>query len=218
VAQISLPVTGLALAGLILVLLGIARLRKVRILAAGSYGLAGALLLLAAGLLLAFAINLHTYQRLTHEQPLAELTFRQIAPQHYEVSIAYPNRAETHRYELHGDEWQIDARILKWHGLANLLGLDAQYRLERLSGRYQSITEERSHPRSVYPLANQRGLDLWEVAQRYNHWLPWVDAIYGSAAYLPMANDAQFQVSITQSGLIARQVNSIENPIIREWP
>ena len=38
-------------------------------------------------------------------------------------------------------------------------------------------------------------------------WLPFVDAVYGSATYMPMADGARYQVSITQSGLIARPLN-----------
>ncbi|MCI0400922.1 MAG: cation/multidrug efflux pump [Gammaproteobacteria bacterium] len=212
-AQINLIIIGLALLGLGLVVLGVARLRKARVLAAGSYGLLGIALLVGAALLFGFSLNLHTYHRLTHEEALAQLTFKQVAPQRYEVTIEYPDNESTRRYELTGDEWQIDARILKWHRLAALMGLNAQYRLERLSGRYRHVGEERNMPRSVYALTSDDGLDLWQLAERYNRWLPWVDAIYGSAAYLPMADMARYHVSITQTGLIAREVSKGAHPI-----
>ena len=35
------------------------------------------------------ASNLHTYHRLTDESPVAELQFTAVAPQVYEVTIAY---------------------------------------------------------------------------------------------------------------------------------
>ena len=102
--------------------------------------------------------------------------------------------------------------MLKWHPPANLLGLDAQYRLERLSGRYADVADETSRPRTAHDLADEPGLDVWTLARRHSGWLPLVDASYGSATYLPMADGARFSVSLPQSGLIARA----ENPAARE--
>ena len=88
---------------------------------------------------------------------------------------------------LRGDEWQLDTQVLSWRGVATLLGLDANYRLHRISGRYSDIEEERQRPRSVYSLVQDRVLvngeefDLWQLANKYQEWLHWVDAVYGSA-------------------------------------
>ena len=83
--------------------------------------------------------------------------------------------------------------MLKWRGFANLLGLDARYRLERLGGRYVEIEQERSAARSVYALGAAPALDLWLLARAYPRWLPFVDAVYGSATYLPMADGARYR-------------------------
>jgi hypothetical protein len=112
---------------------------------------------------------------------------------------------------LAGDEWQLDARVLKWKGWANLLGLDAQYRLERVSGRYRDIEQERTGERTVYGLSENPGVDLWVLSTQYPKWLPFVDAVYGSATYLPMADGARYEVKMTQSGLMARPVNEAAN-------
>ena len=69
-------------------------------------------------------------------------------------------------FMLAGDEWQLDARVLKWKGWANLLGLDAQYRLERVSGRYRDIEQERNDERTVYALSENPGVDLWTLSTR----------------------------------------------------
>jgi len=45
------------------------------------------------------------------------------------------------------------------------------------------------------------------MAKRYGRWLSFVDVVYGSAAYLPMVNGARREISVTQSGLIARPLN-----------
>lgn len=193
------------------------RLRKRRLLSAGGHGVTGITLLLAGALIAALAFNLHTYHRLTHERPAAELEFTQISPQLYRATVTFPESNKSERFDLHGDEWQIDARVLRWQGIANLVGLNAQFRIERLSGRYRDVEQERTDPRSVYGLATQAGLDVWALARRHERWLPWVDATYGSAAYLPMADRARYQVSVTQSGLIARPVNASGKTAVSGW-
>src|SRR2546427_1701905 len=37
--------------------------------------------------------------------------------------------------------------ILKWHALANLLGLSTAYELDRVGGRFRAIEQERATPR-----------------------------------------------------------------------
>jgi hypothetical protein len=164
----------------------------------GGASLVGLLALGAVG------INLRSYARLTHEEPVAELSFEARGPQRYLATLTTLPERRVRRFELAGDEWQLDARVLKWRGWANLLGLDARYRLERVSGRYRDVAQERSAPRSVYALGEDPALDLWSLARDYPAWLPFVDAVYGSATYLPMAAGARYEVSLTQSGLIAR--------------
>jgi hypothetical protein len=120
-------------------------------------------------------------------------------------------------FMLNGDDWQIDARVLKWQGWANLLGLDAQYRLERIAGRYRDIEQERRGDRTVYALSQNPGLDLWEISLRHRRWLPFVDAIYGSATYLPMAETARYEIRMTQTGLIARPLNPAAQAAAGNW-
>jgi hypothetical protein len=197
----------IAIFGLLLLALACQRLLRARFVAAAGSGLAGALLLAVAGMLFVVSLNLHTYNRLTHEQAVAEIVFEARGPQRYRATLAQAPSGELQMFMLAGDEWQLDARVLKWKGWANLLGLDAQYRLERVSGRYRDIEQERKGERTVYALSENPGIDLWSLSIDHQRWLPFVDAVYGSATYLPMADGARYEVSMTQSGLIARPVN-----------
>lgn len=206
----------LGLAGLTLFGLGIRRIWQWQPVRGGLQGLSGALLISAALLLASVAANLHTYQRLSHEMPVASLRFEQLGPQHYRAYLARPGQS-AEIYDLHGDEWQVDARVLKWHGAANLLGLDSGYQLERLSGRYRDLQQEQTAQRTVYALYKGRGLDIWALARKHPDWLPWVDAVYGSATYLPMAHGARFAVSMGQSGLIARPMNDAAQAAVESW-
>jgi hypothetical protein len=202
--------------GVLALVLGGLRLRRGRWLGAGFDGLLGLALLLAGVALAGVAANLHTYQRLTHEQPVADLSFVGLGAGQYQVYLRYPD-GQARLFTLNGDEWQLDARVLKWRGVANLAGLDAHYRLERIRGRHRDLERERTGPHSVYDLARDPGLDLWRVAERHGRWLPVLDAVYGSAAYLPMSDGAEYRIWLSQSGLVARPLNAKADGAIRTW-
>ena len=165
----------------------------------------------------ALGLALQTYDRLTHEQAAVSLYFEQTTAQHYSVRLRYPDDTEL-LLDLMGDEWQLDARILRWQGPAIIAGMDSLFRVERVSGRFVAIDREREGPRSVHALHEEdRGLDPWNLARRYPDRFPWVDAVYGSATYLPMAHGAEFEVVVTQSGLAARPLNEAARQAIRDW-
>ena len=215
-----LLIAGMALAGVLLAvpfLLGfLRRLRRLRLVGATLHLFAGALVLLAftiAGLL---AANLFTYHRLTQEQEAARVTARQLGERHFAVSVQERGAAPRH-FELRGDEWQIDARVLKWRPMGNLLGLDTLYRLERLSGRYGDAAAERAAQRTVYDLAEAPGLDIWLLIRRYQRYLPLADALYGSAAFVPMAEGAEYTVIVLTSGLAVRPANEAARKAVGGW-
>src|SRR5690606_38107315 len=160
-----------------------------------------------AALLFVVSANLRTYARLTHERAVAQIVFEQTGPQNFNVTLTQVPDGQIKMFVLAGDEWQLDARVLKWQGWANVLGLDAQYRLERVGGRYRDIEQERNAPRTVYALTDNPGLDLWQLATSRPGLVTFVDAMYGSATYMPMADGARYEISITPSGLIARPKN-----------
>lgn len=206
----------LGLLGLTLFILGIRRIWHWKMLSGGIQGVTGALLISLALLIASLAANLHTYQRLIHETPVATLRFEQLGPQYFRAILARPETV-AEIYELHGDEWQLDARVLKWKGFATVLGLDSGFQLERLSGRYHNVKQESAAPRSAYVLYKGDGVDIWSLARQYPRWLPWVDASYGSATFMPMAHGARYQVSMSQSGLLARPLNPSARQALEDW-
>ena len=204
-----------AVLGVVLFILGIHRVWRRRVLTGSLEGLVGILLLAVAAFMAAISINLYTYDRLTHESTIAEVSFHKIGPQHFGATVLLKNNTKI--LDLRGDEWQVDARVLKWRGMAVLIGFDTLYRFDRLSGRYRDITQERTGPHTVYSLSEEQGLDLWMIGRRYAHWIPWIDAVYGSATYMPMVDGASYTVSVSGTGLLARPSNDIARKAIGEW-
>jgi hypothetical protein len=69
----------------------------------------------------------------------------------------------------------------------------------------------------VYALYQPDRVNLWELVHRYHGWFPWIDALYGSATYLPMADGALFDIRVSQSGLIARPLNQAARTAVGDW-
>ena len=206
----------IAALGVLLLFVGLRSLLGRRVIAGCLQGLSGLLLVAISALIIAISINFFTYDRLTHEVPATEVQFQERGRQHFWGYITLP-QTRAMVFDLRGDEWQLDARILKLHGIAFLLGFDTIYRLDRLSGRYRDIAQERTAERTVYSLGEDRGLDLWAIVQKYGHWLPWVDAIYGSATYMPMVDRGRYNVMISATGLLTRPTNDIAREAVRKW-
>ncbi len=194
--------------GLILLALGCRRHFTGRFVSGSIQGLSGLSCVAIALLLFSIGMNLYSYQRLTYEQDIAEIQFTKAGQQAYQAVINYADGKLADQFLLFGDEWQLDARMIKWKSWANLLGLNSHFRLERISGRYTDIDDELSKPRSVYSLAEEKAIDYWKLVRSYQDFTPWIDAYYGSATYLPMADGARYIVSITQTGLIARIIEN----------
>ena len=57
-------------------------------------------------------------------------------------------------------------RLLKWRPIATIARFDTVYRLERLSGRYSDLNEERTARRTVHGLAERAPVDFWLYLRR----------------------------------------------------
>ncbi|HWW30570.1 MAG TPA: hypothetical protein VNY80_11175 [Steroidobacteraceae bacterium] len=205
-----------ALLGLLFFFAAVRRLRRRRLMGGMAHGAAALVLILAAACAALVGANLRSYQRLSYEQPAGELQFARVGDREFNATLTYPN-GERANFALHGDEWQVDARVLKWRAFANLVGFDAAYRLERISGRYTRVEDERTLSRTVYDLNAPGRIDPWELVHRYRSWLPWMDALYGSATFLPMADGALYEIKVSQSGLIARPLNQAAREAVGSW-
>jgi hypothetical protein len=216
----------IAIIGLAFAATGIRRLFQRRFLKAVGLELSGLVFILLASSSFLLASNLHTYQRLTFEQEVAEVTFERLNEQEYRAEIKALDSDFLRVVNIRGDEWQLDTQVLTWKGVATLFGLDANYRLHRISGRYIDIDEEKNSPRSVYSLVQttelpavieDQKLDLWQFAHKYKNWVRWVDAAYGSAVFLPMTDSAKYSVAISRTGLIARPANKEARKAVSQW-
>ncbi len=206
----------------VFVTLTLNRIKRGKIFGSTLYGLQGMVIFLLLITILLIFSNLNTYQRLTYENEIANILIRKLATQKYQLVLIYPQNVkqndEPEYYSLYGDEWQLDARIIKWKGWANVIGLDSYYQLDRISGRYANIEQANTSPPSAYQLiGEQKGMNIWKLKNLMKSKIPFLDAYYGQSVFVPMRDGAKFSVTISQTGLIVRPVNEPASQALQGW-
>jgi hypothetical protein len=166
--------------------------------------MAAALLLTLGGLAATIALGIQGYRALTREDVAAHVLVQPAGPQRYTATFRFPDGREA-PFDLAGDEIYVDAHILKWKPIANLMGLHTAYELDRVAGRYRGIEQERTGMRTVYSLARNKPVDLFGLRQRYVFLAPLLDAEYGSATFVPVTAPAELVVRVSPTGLLIRE-------------
>ena len=192
--------------GAVLILSGLTALlrwRPMRFLLRTLMGL----LLLSLGVIAGgVGFGMQGYRALTREDLAARVQVRPLGPQRFEATFTIPDRPAM-AFTLAGDQIYVDAHIIKWTPMANILGLHTSYELDRVTGRYDDIAQERSAERTIFPLGESRMVDLFGLRRRYTSLAPLLDAEYGSGTFVPVKRRADFEVRISTTGLLIREVS-----------
>lgn len=176
-------------------------------------GTAGMLCLALCIWLLLAGLDLWSYRQLQRQHPIATVSIFEVDPQHYDLTLV-DDQGNEQRFAVHGDQWQLDVRLLHWRGPIAALAEAPLYRLERLSGRYLTLEQERSAERSVFILDQSRWVDIWQALR---HLPLWLQPEFGSAVYMPMANGAVYAVEAGGRGLTVKPVNDVARAATQNW-
>lgn len=198
---------GLMVVSMVLLILAVRAFRRGRWM--GSMGEAGAgmLLLSLAALAAVLGVTTQGYRALTLEEVAATITTVPTGPRSFQAYVEFPDGRDT-TFHVTGEQLMVDANILKWHPLANILGVHTQYELDRLGGRYVEIADERSEPRTVHSLKTDKPADLFQLARRYTLLALLVDTEYGSATYIGVQRPTRFEILVSTTGLLVREVDT----------
>jgi hypothetical protein len=179
-------------------------LKKKRILRSATSTLMALLALSLSALFGTLSVSTQGYKALTREELAASVTTRRIGDQQFEARVGFPDGRDT-VFVLAGDEFYIDAQILKWKPIANLIGLHTDYELDRISGRYTALEDEQSRPRTVFPLEESKPFDLFDLRRQHPilRWL--VDTEYGSGTFIATDDEVAFDVLVSTTGLLIRR-------------
>jgi hypothetical protein len=147
------------------------------------------------------------YRALTYEEIAAVVKTEPIGAKQFTANFRFPDGREA-SYRLAGDALYVDAYILKWKPIVNILGLHTAYELDRVVGRYIDLKEERESTRTVFLLSRDKPLNLFTLRQRYSLLRPLLDAEYGSASFINSDKPASFEIRVSATGLLIRKVGS----------
>ncbi|MCG8517170.1 multidrug transporter [Marinobacter sp. CA1] len=200
--------------GAILLIAGLAFCLRPRWFFAWLKGTLALALLASGGYAVVVAAGLTQYQSLTGMRTVATVGVARLGPQLWQVTLE-TEAGKQGRYTLHGDQWQVDARIIHFGGPLTWMKVEPGYRLERLSGRYVSLEQERQATRSVVALNEAAWPDLWALDRQFN--LPFVDGVYGNATFMPMADGALFDIRLSATGLAATPANTAAREAVQVW-
>lgn len=180
----------------------------------GSFGILIAIMAVGCA---AAAWDLSSYKKLSEEKAIVNISFTQQSSQLFTALIEDENNTKR-EFTIAGDSWQLDTRVIRWHPWVERLGVKPGYRLERIGGRYYSLEQEQSQPRSVHGLnRSKQGVDIWRLVQESKLLQSLVDARYGSATYLPMADGAYYTVALLNGALVTRPLNDAAKLAIDGW-
>lgn len=163
--------------------------------------------ILAGLLALLLSASIYTYNVLTDETVIAELRFDRTANREYIAYLRTGNRCEERAYRVIGDQWRIDAQFLKWRYWALLFGLESQYRLDRIEGRYRAVDEQNNNPNLAHDLRAGTALDVVTFAEALGPLNFLADATYGSSTYQDIDTRLVYFVSKTTTGIISRSAS-----------
>jgi len=153
----------------------------------------------------AWVLNAATagYRALTREETAAYVELLPTGPQQFTADFLFPD-GRRKVFALEGDQIYVDAHILKWRPLVNVLGLHTTYELNRVGGRYLSIDQERDANRTIYSLATPKPIDMFTLRERWAFLEPLLDAEYGSGTFVTVDAPSVIEVRVSTTGLLIR--------------
>lgn len=175
-------------------------------LSGGFFGLLLGLLFLCLGALLGtLTVSTLGYRGMIHEETAAVVKLEPAGPHSFTAQFHFADGREA-SFRLEGDELYVDAHILKWKAIANFFGLHTAYELDRVGGRYSRLEDEKSKPRTIYSLGQEKPWNLFDLRRRYSFLKPLLDAEYGSATFIAAKKKMEVEVQVSTTGLLIRPV------------
>jgi hypothetical protein len=193
-----------SLIGAIFLFNGIHAIKKVQIFRAFRHGMITLISLSMTVLSGVFIVANHGYRNLTREECAATVEIDPTGKQQFVARFTLAD-STAGEFTIAGDMLYVDAHILKWNPLLNLFGIHTTYELDRVGGRYLSLEDERTKPRTVYSLSKSSVLNMYRLRRRIAALRPLLDAQYGSATFTEAQKATTLRIMVSTSGLLVRE-------------
>lgn len=139
-----------------------------------------------------------TYKNLTKEVLIASVTFVKDGNTNneYIATLLDYEGDKIGEYKIYGDQWRIDATFIKMEYMANVIGIDSKYTLDRFEGRYKDINQQNKELKKSYQLEDKNLVENFS-------WF--FDVTYGSSTYTDIKLDTNYTILKSQTGLLVRE-------------
>jgi hypothetical protein len=181
--------------------------RRKRLFGTAVGATASLLLLAVAALMATISVATQGYRALTREELAATVVVRPTAPHQFVAQVILPDGRDT-MFVLSGDQVYVDAHILKWKPIANILGLHTAYELDRIGGRYLDLDHERDSVRTIFSLAQPKRVDMFTLRRRWAAFAPLLDTEYGSGSFVTAQRPDSLHVLVSTTGLLIRRMGT----------
>jgi hypothetical protein len=158
------------------------------------------------GVLTAVVVLLHALQAFSGETRIAHVTTQPAGREAFDLTyrpVGAP-AAAAQTVRLQGDQWTVSGGIVKWAPWLGVVGLKTYHKPLRISGQFSRLERQRAQPPTVFALTPDTD-PVWEAFYRAAPYLPFVDAVYGSSAYVYAQSDVVYDVYVTPSGYLIRR-------------
>src|SRR5207302_2083800 len=210
-----LVMAAFALLSVVLLVSALVAVRKRRWMGMGMALVLALLSLALAALAATISLATRGYQALTRETVAATVTTRPSGAERFVATFTFPD-GRREDYELAGNALYVDAHIVKWHPLANILGLHTAYQLDRVSGRYDRLEDEQTKPRRMFALSRPAPVDMFQLARSLAFLgRVVVDTEYGSATFVSAREPTELELRVSTSGLLFRPVDQAQRGMIQ---
>lgn len=158
-----------------------------------------------------------SYRLLAEEDQVARVYIAQSGDQRFDI-VLDSGSGPSQRFSLNGDQWMLEGRVLRWQESLARVGLQNLVRLSRVSGRYQSLEQERNQvQRSVYAVDSGELVDSWQWLGDFKPLRRWVEVDFGDAVFAPLEDGAVYAVYLGRSGLFLKGENPIAIKALQDW-
>jgi hypothetical protein len=172
----------------------------------------GLLMLSLAALFGVISISTYGYVALTREKVIAHVKIEPTGYQRFSVWFRFSDNRRLD-FDLFGEELYVDAHILKWKPLANIIGLHTLCELDRVAGRYRALDDETTKPRTVASVSRTKPVDMFDLRRTYPFLKAFVDTEYGSATFIMADRPSELELRLSTTGLLIRNVTPSEQSV-----
>lgn len=154
------------------------------------------------------AISFRAYQAFNKEELFASVTCQKSYNISFDYIIFYNPVGKTRpiAFGIKGNQWRVEGLVIKWKPFVNILGIHTWHKPVRLSGRFSSIEKQKKYGSTDYALNNGED-NFWRFIYKANKLLPFIEAVYGSAAFIPCKENVVYKVYVTTSGYLIKSSN-----------